>query len=101
MASFILHKPKQIRIPVYISSKPQEALGKVKRLETRLTSGIQAFYDPQLHGVQPQWECVLPFREHLLSALFSPEAEYEDLVDEVLMLAPPVTVHLFEPRRRA
>jgi Caspase domain len=99
-SSFTVHKPRSIKIPVYISSKPPEALGKVKRLETRLAADVQAFYDPQQHGVLLQWECLLSLREHRLSVIFPPAAEYEDLLDEVLMISTPATAYPLEPRRR-
>jgi hypothetical protein len=99
-SSFTVHKPRSIKIPVYISSKPPEALGKVRRLETRLAADVQAFYDPQQHGGLLQWECLLSLREHRLSAIFPPAAEYEDLLDEVLMISTPATAYPLERRRR-
>jgi hypothetical protein len=98
-SSFTVHRPQSIEIPVYIRSRPPEALGKVKRLETRRDSVVQAFYDPQEHGVHLEWECVLPYREHQLCTMFPPTADYEDLI-EVLMLSTPATLHHIEPRRR-
>jgi hypothetical protein len=100
-SSFTVHKPRSIKVPVYISSKPPEALGKVRRLETRLAADVQAFYDPQEHGVQLEWECILSLREHRLFAFFPPTAGYEDLLDEVLMISTPATTYPLELRRRS
>lgn len=91
-SQFTVHKPRAIEIPVYITTRPPDGLSKVRRVEARLGSAVQNFYDPARHGVLTEWACVLPHREHELAATFPQAAEYDDFID-VLKLSTPSTAY--------
>ena len=98
-SQFTVNKPKAIEIPVYITTRPPDALSKVRRVEARLGSAVQDFYDPATHGVRTEWACVLPHREHELAASFPQAAEYDDFID-ILKLSTPSTAYEISPSRR-
>jgi hypothetical protein len=98
-SQFQIHKPQSIVIPVYVTSRPPDALMKVSRLETRLGGAVRAYYDPNEHGPCTEWATVLAHREHEFAAKFPPAAGFDDYLD-VLLLSPPSTVYEFEPKPR-
>ena len=102
-SSFIVHKPRRIQVPVYITSAPPAALRQVTRLEARRGGEVAAFYEPDAKqkASPPQWECVLDLREHQLCAMFPHRRQaMGNLIDEVLMISTPSTVFQFTARPR-
>lgn len=98
-SQFTVNKPACIAVPVYITTKPTEGLGKVARAEARLNNELAAEYSPNTHGVRSEWFCVLKHFDHQLSMSFPQDSEYNDHLD-ILKLGPPCTEFPVSLRKR-
>lgn len=91
---FKIHKPKEIKVPVYVTSCPKEAMN-VARVEAVLGSVTKALYDYKVKPCE-EWAAILEHREHKIVAHFSADSRYND-VNDVLVLAPPEFPYVLEP----
>ncbi|MCP3414231.1 caspase family protein [Bradyrhizobium brasilense] len=95
---FTIHKPSNVRIPLYVVSDPAAAL-KNARVEAMLGGIIGDYYDSVEHGQKEEWTTTLPMREHTIVAKFQDHLGYKE--EEVIkMLVPPEVSCKIKCRRR-
>ena len=95
-ARFKIHKPTKIRVPLYVTSEPKEAL-RVARVEARLGNTVTACYDPSISEPCEEWPAILDHREHQLAARFQAGSGYRD-VNDTLQVAPPELPYILQAR---
>lgn len=96
VAGFRIHKPEMIRVPLYVTSEPKEAM-QVARVEA-LLGGIQkACYDYKQNPCD-EWSTILEHREHVITACFPVNSGYRD-VSDVLPVAPPEMPYVIQVQR--
>jgi hypothetical protein len=96
---FKIHKPRQILVPLYVTSAPREALSNA-RLEACRQGNIIGYFDPGEHQPVDEWVVLLPVREYTISATFRSPSEFEDEPPLEVMVFPPEAPHRFEFRRK-
>lgn len=90
--SFPISKPDSIHVPLHVSLDILEAWPHLDRMEATCGAGVSATWTHDVSEPGEEWSCVVPLREHTVAAAFKEGAAFSH-GSEIVMVAPPETVH--------